>query len=170
MLYRRNPNKRHFFFFSSRRRHTRCSRDWSSDVCSSDLSQQKPHGIKLVRRPDKGHPHRDEPPRDHDASDPAPCTPTLHDEGAGNFQNDVAEGEDACPESNYAIVEAEIVRHLQGRSGKIVAIKVSNHVEQEHILPACGLSTVQFANPCRRRSTNRMRKSTAGSHGETADS
>src|SRR2546422_7140988 len=28
-----------FFFFSSRRRHTRCSRDWSSDVCSSDLSQ-----------------------------------------------------------------------------------------------------------------------------------
>src|SRR2546429_7427732 len=28
---------RSFFFFSSRRRHTRCSRDWSSDVCSSDL-------------------------------------------------------------------------------------------------------------------------------------
>src|SRR2546429_5863687 len=25
------------FFVSSRRRHTRCSRDWSSDVCSSDL-------------------------------------------------------------------------------------------------------------------------------------
>src|SRR2546429_6128969 len=28
-----------FFFFSSRRRHTRCSRDWSSDVCSSDLGE-----------------------------------------------------------------------------------------------------------------------------------
>src|SRR2546422_9702763 len=28
-----------FFFFSSRRRHTRCSRDWSSDVCSSDLQE-----------------------------------------------------------------------------------------------------------------------------------
>src|SRR2546422_5626249 len=28
-----------YFFFSSRRRHTRCSRDWSSDVCSSDLSR-----------------------------------------------------------------------------------------------------------------------------------
>src|SRR5690606_40937790 len=27
-----------YFFFSSRRRHTRFSRDWSSDVCSSDLS------------------------------------------------------------------------------------------------------------------------------------
>src|SRR5206468_5674597 len=28
-----------FFFFSSRRRHTRSDRDWSSDVCSSDLVQ-----------------------------------------------------------------------------------------------------------------------------------
>jgi len=28
------------FFFSSRRRHTRCSRDWSSDVCSSDLAPE----------------------------------------------------------------------------------------------------------------------------------
>src|SRR5216684_6285626 len=33
-----------FFFFSSRRRHTRCSRDWSSDVCSSDL------GLPLMYR------------------------------------------------------------------------------------------------------------------------
>src|SRR5690349_21895555 len=29
-----------FFFFSSRRRHTRSLRDWSSDVCSSDLIQR----------------------------------------------------------------------------------------------------------------------------------
>src|SRR6266508_6256400 len=30
----------HHFFFSSRRRHTRWPRDWSSDVCSSDLTAQ----------------------------------------------------------------------------------------------------------------------------------
>src|SRR5690606_40429981 len=30
------------FFFSSRRRHTRFSRDWSSDVCSSDLFTRRP--------------------------------------------------------------------------------------------------------------------------------
>src|SRR2546422_2727423 len=35
-----------FFFFSSRRRHTRCSRDWSSDVCSSDLDP----GVDAVTR------------------------------------------------------------------------------------------------------------------------
>src|SRR5699024_11692766 len=30
-----------YFFFSSRRRHTRSKRDWSSDVCSSDLERQQ---------------------------------------------------------------------------------------------------------------------------------
>src|SRR5699024_11228843 len=29
----------HYFFFSSRRRHKRSKRDWSSDVCSSDLAR-----------------------------------------------------------------------------------------------------------------------------------
>src|SRR5215510_16117363 len=32
-----------FFFFSSRRRHTRWPRDWSSDVCSSDLHREPGH-------------------------------------------------------------------------------------------------------------------------------
>src|SRR5690242_21312327 len=34
------------FFFSSRRRHTRLTCDWSSDVCSSDLAQLFPQGIE----------------------------------------------------------------------------------------------------------------------------
>src|SRR5690606_40685181 len=36
------------FFFSSRRRHTRFSRDWSSDVCSSDLNPQAPVHVLIV--------------------------------------------------------------------------------------------------------------------------
>src|SRR5207253_8222637 len=41
-----------FFFFSSRRRHTRWPRDWSSDVCSSDLAwrlrpSKLPSGVHL---------------------------------------------------------------------------------------------------------------------------
>src|SRR6266566_6210930 len=31
---------KYFFFFSSRRRHTRLQGDWSSDVCSSDLDRR----------------------------------------------------------------------------------------------------------------------------------
>src|SRR5699024_11457566 len=39
------------FFFSSRRRHTRSKRDWSSDVCSSDLGEgfiKKLNGIFAI--------------------------------------------------------------------------------------------------------------------------
>src|SRR5262245_64340309 len=37
-----------FFFFSSRRRHTRCLSDWSSDVCSSDLAFTPPEADALL--------------------------------------------------------------------------------------------------------------------------
>src|SRR5699024_11282002 len=39
-----------YFFFSSRRRHTRSKRDWSSDVCSSDLLHRSytPHSAQNV--------------------------------------------------------------------------------------------------------------------------
>src|SRR5690606_41187006 len=43
----RSPSLLFYFFFSSRRRHTRFSRDWSSDVCSSDLPR------KLSNKPRK---------------------------------------------------------------------------------------------------------------------
>src|SRR5438445_6490154 len=36
-----------FFFFSSRRRHTRYWRDWSSDVCSSDLTRPRQNSSSL---------------------------------------------------------------------------------------------------------------------------
>src|SRR5258707_5022095 len=39
-----------FFFFSSRRRHTRYWRDWSSDVCSSDLSITEHEGRIIQSR------------------------------------------------------------------------------------------------------------------------
>src|SRR5207249_7940733 len=38
------------FFFSSRRRHTRSKRDWSSDVCSSDLPLCRPTGRVRSRK------------------------------------------------------------------------------------------------------------------------
>src|SRR5207253_4128318 len=36
-------------FFSSRRRHTRWPRDWSSDVCSSDLSRESLPSMDKIR-------------------------------------------------------------------------------------------------------------------------
>src|SRR2546421_3436423 len=43
-----------FFFFSSRRRHTRSDRDWSSDVCSSDLLETQ-YDIRLNWTVQKSH-------------------------------------------------------------------------------------------------------------------
>src|SRR6266496_5795775 len=47
-----------FFFFSSRRRHTRSLRDWSSDVCSSDLAVVGPAGTAGGARDRTGSPPR----------------------------------------------------------------------------------------------------------------
>src|SRR5439155_1136741 len=47
----------YFFFFSSRRRHTRWPRDWSSDVCSSDLAREHGLGYQAAQLADvPGHP------------------------------------------------------------------------------------------------------------------
>src|SRR6266478_8429395 len=66
-----------FFFFSSRRRHTRFDCDWSSDVCSSDLVEvdvepdgreadrrvlghaQRPSEVEIALRSELPAPHRD---------------------------------------------------------------------------------------------------------------
>src|SRR3712207_7711583 len=42
------------FFFSSRRRHTIYWRDWSSDVCSSDLATEQVGGLALALVPPLG--------------------------------------------------------------------------------------------------------------------
>src|SRR6185295_17059019 len=46
-----------FFFFSSRRRHTRYWRDWSSDVCSSDLLGADVVGVVIARAEGVGAEH-----------------------------------------------------------------------------------------------------------------
>src|SRR5436305_14460399 len=48
------PRRGTCFFFSSRRRHTRCGRDWSSGVCSSDLIREQQAELVLSRQ-DIGH-------------------------------------------------------------------------------------------------------------------
>src|SRR3989449_6916933 len=57
-MYRSSPIP-DVFFFSSRRRHTRCSRDWSSDVCSSDLEVPEGEHIVPIGRADVKRPGRD---------------------------------------------------------------------------------------------------------------
>src|SRR5256885_10559347 len=45
MTHRASTSQTLWFFFSSRRRHTRLQGDWSSDVCSSDLGDPRLHWV-----------------------------------------------------------------------------------------------------------------------------
>src|SRR2546422_10522467 len=89
-----------FFFFSSRRRHTRCSRDWSSDVCSSDLLDvQDGRVVKGIRFQDL-----------RDAGDPAEQAARYEAQGADEIVIlDVAastEGRDTQVETVRGVREA----------------------------------------------------------------
>src|SRR5690606_40651489 len=70
------------FFFSSRRRHTRFSRDWSSDVCSSDLADR--YGPGSRRQLALGHDLRDLVTADQQG--------LVADDLAGNHIDNVAAG------------------------------------------------------------------------------
>src|SRR5207249_6841384 len=79
-----------YFFFSSRRRHTRSKRDWSSDVCSSDLNAvlllrehacDDPHRSLLARS--RWYPGLDEAPRSEDSA--VPSQPPVCAAGLNRF-------------------------------------------------------------------------------------
>src|SRR4030042_5176146 len=64
------------FLFSSRRRHTRCSRDWSSDVCSSDLV--RPEMLRWARERAKlTIPHLERPFPKIESWEKGEASPTL---------------------------------------------------------------------------------------------
>src|SRR5438105_15325010 len=92
-----------FFFFSSRRRHTRSTRDWSSDVCSSDLCEPAPHAPELESdhaRADDAEPLRyrlefERTPGVDDVRRPEGSRAQLDRSGAGG-EHHVAGGEPAA--------------------------------------------------------------------------
>src|SRR5690625_7409361 len=71
------------FFFSSRRRHTRWPRDWSSDVCSSDLTYgQAPSYGQVSPAPSYGAPSPS-PGYGQAPASPAPWSPAQGSPGMG---------------------------------------------------------------------------------------
>src|SRR5699024_11855325 len=80
------------FFFSSRRRHTRSKRDWSSDVCSSDLAPAAAGAAAPSRARGRRTPTKVRFVRAHGSSSvfPAQQSP-LQPAGAGEQQHDRSE-------------------------------------------------------------------------------
>src|SRR5690606_40321913 len=78
------------FLFSRGRRHTRFSRDWSSDVCSSDLfSRIKEGGSKMDNRTDDFYPTRlERPAESFERKDPV-----IHSQGTDRHNGPLSETE-----------------------------------------------------------------------------
>src|SRR5690606_40126619 len=89
------------FFFSSRRRYTSFSRDWSSDVCSSDLARRRKSPAGRL------------PPRGHDKT-PRP--------GAGAAVTPQHRSQAAAPPSRPAAAKPQRFSHWMSLSGVLVII------------------------------------------------
>src|SRR5690606_39380131 len=87
-----------FFFFSSRRRHTRFSRDWSSDVCSSDLGGCPP--AERARPSSREHVPAepgDQGEDDDQEDDPDEAAATRHGHPRAEDRKSVVEGKSGDP-------------------------------------------------------------------------
>src|SRR5438552_3154580 len=94
-------------------------------------AHQETHPIELSRRVNESHQHGYDSPGNHDASDPAPGTPSLYDQCARNFQQEVPKKENAGAEANHTGAETQVSRHLQSRRSNVHSIQKSNHVEHK---------------------------------------
>src|SRR5216683_7072767 len=107
-----------FFFFSSRRRHTRSDRDWSSDVCSSDLA---PLVTAVLLRPD----HADEPGLAELAREPAV---------------EAAPGERALGRASVAQLALEEIADLRAGLLRLGRQLTQLEVERGHSVPSYDFS------------------------------
>src|SRR5258706_7605161 len=100
-----------FFFFSSRRRHTRLVSDWSSDVCSSDLQIQADQATEYPAQKLPRDPRRDV----GNAADP-PQAAGEHAHGndaPGDVENDKDEREPAARRERQALPQVEVQQQLR---------------------------------------------------------
>src|SRR5258705_9842185 len=91
------------FFFSSRRRHTRCLSDWSSDVCSSDLNLADPNVKRAA-----------------EILGQIACTNNFQDHDREPAQQD----EENCGHVTHGFIVKVIGWTLKAESGKVAGMKI----------------------------------------------
>src|SRR5215813_10736754 len=93
--------------------------------------EQKSEDTEADRAPDESHRNRDQAPGDHDATDPEARPYLVQDDGGGDFEQEVAEEEDARAKAEHLRCQANFLIHGQGGEANIDAIEKGNEV-QEH--------------------------------------
>src|SRR5262249_3033313 len=80
---------------------------------------------------DEGSQDGDQAPGNHDAGDPFAGAPTLDDDGAGNFEDQIAEEEHAGAETVDPVAEVEDESHVEGDVHDIDGIQEIDYVEDK---------------------------------------
>src|SRR6266498_4348928 len=121
------------FFFSSRRRHTRCGRDWSSDVCSSDLHLQE--RLSLVQVP---------------GAEPGEIITAITERRPGTYN---VNGAGCVMDEDNAHLACDFVTDEKRDIGLSVPIKIATLIEGVHaivpFIPILELSTERLESPRR---------------------
>src|SRR3989442_11531322 len=115
-------------FSTSRRRHTRCGRDWSSDVCSSDLDGPATHTVTAPAEHDGVDPPRQNPSQQHLAL--LLVERPAHDE--------VHQAGKLYPEGAYKTKECRL-RRCEARSGGLDLVDLGRQHEVVLGQPAGGV-------------------------------
>src|SRR5699024_11683037 len=122
----------YYFFFSSRRRHTRSKRDWSSDVCSSDLAVLETVLVVVLL----------EPPRT-DPEDQAPLRDVIHRAGhvrqqvgvpvavAGHQRTDLHPRGGLGPGTQHGPTLEVLTLRISGQ--RVEVVPVEQHVDSEFL-------------------------------------
>src|SRR5712672_932202 len=71
-------------------------------------AQEKPRAVKLRWRSNHRYENGDESPGNQDASNPAPRAPALHDQRAGNFEQEISGKENSRSQTEYAVSESQV--------------------------------------------------------------
>src|SRR5580658_7701184 len=82
-------------------------------------------------RSNKRHQDGDESPGDHDPSKPFARAPSLDDEAAWNFEEQVADKEYSRAEAEDPVAEIQIVRHFECRITHVHAVQKCDHKKSE---------------------------------------
>src|SRR6266511_5682499 len=141
-----------FFFFSSRRRHTRFSRDWSSDVCSSDLPRRGgsqrdrscPHANRVP--PVKIAVPKETAEGEHRVALVPETVSRLTEEGLEVLVEEGAGEAASFPDSAYAEAGAQIAPRSEAFSAEVI-VKAQKPSEEEIALLREGTVLIGLLQP-----------------------
>src|SRR5262249_58784289 len=94
---------------------------------------QKAHHIKFPLGRNEPHPDGEDPPCDHNPRDPFTRAPSLDDQGAWDFEQEVADEEDPRAETEDGLTEGQVFFHPKLCETDVDSVNECDDVKNEQI-------------------------------------